>query len=77
MNRKIDYLLESSKIILLCGIMVCCFKMLHFVKIIVEERISKVTEIHHIANIDHFYGDLPTGEIKNGTNRSKIQSRKK
>jgi len=62
-----EFIRQAWTLILLTiiiGILLCIANDLNLIK---EERIMRVTEIKHIANIDHFYGNLPTGEIIDGT----------
>lgn len=58
-------------------IIVLLFTIISQLDTIIDDRTSRVTEINHIAYIEHFYGNLPTGEIRNGDNKLPTYTRKK
>ena len=55
----LHWLIEGVKIGLLILLCISCLKLISIGDTLINEKTLRVTEVKHIANIEHFYGDLP------------------
>ena len=61
-------------LLLIIGIFITNILTCNSLQTLVKDRTSRVTEVKHIANIEHFYGNLPVGDVYNEPSTNKIRT---